>query len=287
MLRRLLPPTLLALALTACADRADQVDADLARDLQLATQTQAEPQLQDVPLETAPEQRPARPNAATQTTRARTSPAPERRTAVASAPRVPAPRPVETPRPVVEEPAPVVEQAAAPRARGIAAGTSFGLTTKGAVCTSNLPGDKIVATTTSAVIGENGAVIPAGTSVVLEVASVTPGDDATGAQIALRVLSIVLHGEPVSADASVAIESGLERGEATANNSDKKKVIGGAIAGAVIGQILGRDTRSTVVGAAAGAAAGTAAAAATRKYHACLPAGAAVRVTTTQPIVLD
>jgi hypothetical protein len=76
----------------------------------------------------------------------------------------------EEPRPVVERPAP------APATRGIAAGTSFGITTTGQVCTSNLPGDKIVATTNSAVVGENGAVIPAGTSVVLEVASVTPGD---------------------------------------------------------------------------------------------------------------
>ena len=179
------------------------------------------------------------------------------------------------------------QQAPAPSSRGIAAGTSFGLTTRGQVCTSNLRGDMVVATTTSAVVGENGATIPAGTSVVLEVASVAPGESPENAEITLRIRSIVLGDEPVPADATVAIESGLVRGEATVNNSDKKKVIGGAIAGAVLGQIMGRDTRSTVIGAAAGAAAGTAAASATRKYHACLPAGGALRVTTTQPIVLD
>lgn len=283
MLRRFLAPISLALALMACADRADQVDAELARDLELANQTPANPQFEDVPLSAAPETRPADPKPATQPARARTSPAPQRQpTPVTTVRRAPAPDPVvEEPRPVVERPAPT------PSTRGIAAGTSFGITTTGQVCTSNLPGDKIVATTNSAVSGENGAVIPAGTSVVLEVASVTPGDSPENAQIVMRVRSIVLNGEPISTDATAAVESGLVRGEATANNSDKKKVIGGAIAGAVIGQVLGRDTRSTVIGAAAGAAAGTAAASATRKYHACLPAGGSLRVTTTRPIVLN
>jgi hypothetical protein len=68
--------------------------------------------------------------------------------------------------------------------------------------------------------------------------------------------------------------------------SDKKKVIGGAVAGAVLGQILGKDTKSTVIGAAAGAAAGTIAAHKSRKYEGCLPSGATVRITLTEPLVL-
>src|SRR5439155_6362802 len=100
--------------------------------------------------------------------------------------------------------------------------------------------------------------------------------------------SIVIDDQPVSADADVAILSPLERRQVPRDkNSDRKKVIGGAIAGAVIGQILGHDTRSTVIGAAAGAAAGTAVAVASTKYDACLPAGGALRVTTSRPIVLS
>jgi uncharacterized membrane protein len=135
--------------------------------------------------------------------------------------------------------------------------------------------------------GEDGAVLPAGTTVVLEVASVTPGDTPQSAQITLRVRTIDINDQPVTADANVAIASELERRELPRDkNSDRRKVVGGAVAGAVIGQILGRDTRSTVIGAATGAAAGTAAAMAGRKYDACLPAGSTVRITTTQQIAV-
>lgn len=277
----------LALAfVTACSDRTPEVDTELARDLELATSQPAVPHLADAPLDApevaAPEPRTGRPGGESRSPRAQ-SPQPR--------PESPHPRP-ESPQPRAESPEPAAEspepspESRAPAFRGIQAGVSFGLSTRAAVCTSNLPGDKVVATVTSAVIGEDGAVIPVGTSVVLEVASVTPGSTPEDAQITLRLRSVVVGDEARNVGGSVAIESGLERGPAAASGSDKKKVIGGAIAGAVVGQILGRDTRSTVIGAATGAAAGTAAAAASRKYHACLPAGASVRVTTSQPIVL-
>lgn len=270
----------LALAfVTACSDRTPEVDTELARDLELATSQPAVPHLADAPLDApevaASEPRTGRPGGESRRPRAQ-SPQPR--------PESPQPR-AESPAPAAESPEPSPESRA-PAFRGIHAGVSFGLSTRAAVCTSNLPGDKVVATVTSAVIGEDGAVIPVGTSVVLEVASVTPGSTPEDAQITLRLRSVVVGDEARNVGGSVAIESGLERGPAAASGSDKKKVIGGAIAGAVVGQILGRDTRSTVIGAATGAAAGTAAAAASRKYHACLPAGASVRVTTSQPIVL-
>jgi len=185
----------------------------------------------------------------------------------------------------VEEPAPA--PAPAPRFRGFNAGTSFAAATTSPICTTNLPGDKIVATLTESVRGEDGAVLPAGTTVVLEVASVTPGDTPQAAQITLRVRSIEINSESVGAEANVAILSELERRQVPRDKgSDRRKVVGGAVAGAVIGQIMGRDTRSTVIGAAAGAAAGTAAAMAGRKYDACLPAGSSVRITTSQQIVV-
>lgn len=269
----------LAVALVACNDQKPQVDAELARDLELAAaQPATEPQLNDGPLEA-----PASPVAESPKPRAQS-----------------APRRVEPPRPRVDTtalrdrtPAPPVEveveqqaSEAPDRFRGLLAGTSIGVSTRAQVCTSNRPGDKIVGTVTSPVVGEDGVTIPAGTPVVLEVAAANPGDSPESAQLRLRVRSIVVDGEPRPAQGEVASETPLERGPVQASGSDRKKVIGGAIAGAVIGQVMGRDTRSTVIGAAAGAAAGTAAAAATRKYHACLPAGASVRVTTSQAIIL-
>ena len=273
----------LSLAAGACSRDSAAVDAELARDLELATAQpaqQAEPELNDGPAD-APELKVAAPTPRR---------APARRTAAPrpSVPQQTAPR-VDTTTLRSQTPAPVVEvaqQSAPAPFRGVLAGTTFGVATRSQVCTNNLPGDKIVGTVTSAVVGEDGATIPAGSTVVLEVASAAPGETAESAQLTLRVRSVVIQGEAHRVDGDVAIGSTLERGPTQASGSDRKKVIGGAIAGAIIGQVVGRDTRGTVIGAAAGAAAGSAAAAATRKYHACLPAGADVRVTTSQNIAL-
>ena len=172
--------------------------------------------------------------------------------------------------------------------RGIPAGTAFALTTKSPICTTNLPGDKITATITSDVVGENGAVIPAGSTVVLEVATVTPGDKPENASIALRIRSVLVNDVPVAVPSDVSVTSEMERHTMPRDKgSDRKKVIGGVIAGAILGQILGKDTKSTVAGAVVGGAAGAATAAATgTRYDACLPAGGTVRVTTREPVPL-
>ena len=265
------------LALAAACDRQTQSAADsaaLAADLALVAQSQpVYPQFQDTALNTRTE------------TKAPATPArvnPEGLRARNPAPR---PRPVEAVRTVETPSAP----APAPgRAPGFAAGTSFSAITSSPICTTNLPGDKIVATLDAPVEGQNGASIPAGTTVVLEVASVTPGDNPESAQISLRVRSIMINDEPVPVDANVTLASGLERREVPRDrNADRRKVVTGAIAGAVLGQIMGRDTKSTVIGAAAGTAAGAAAAAASRKFDACLPAGGVVRATTTRQITLS
>jgi glycine zipper 2TM protein len=271
-------------AVAACSDRGKQAttDSELAHDLALVNQTPATPEFNDTALSAPSDNRPApRP---TRTTTKAPAPAPrttQRRVVPA------APQRVER-APTVQEPTPTPAPApAATRARGFGSGTSFGLRTGAPICTTSLPGDKITATLTEAVTGDNGAYMPAGTTVVLEVASVTPGDNPESAQISLRVRSILLNDELVNMEGNVAIVSDLERHQIPGNkNSDRRKVVGGAVAGAIIGQIMGKDTKSTVIGAAAGAAAGTAAAAASRKYEACLPAGGSLRVTTSQPIIL-
>lgn len=270
--------------LLACSDRDAQVaDTELARDLALANQTPVYPQFADSAEVSSPEPQQIQPQPPPRQARTttRTSTTPRRPTQTV----VERPRP-SAPDPVVEQPAP----APAPEPRrvaGFGAGTTFSISTGAEVCTTNLPGDKIVATLDHPVTGENGAYLPAGTSVVLEVASVTPGDRPESAQISLRVRSIVINDEAVGVPSTVSIQSDLERRTRPDAAGEKKKVIGGAIAGAIIGQVVGRDTRSTVIGAAAGTAAGAAAAAATRKYDACLPAGSQVRVTTSQQITLS
>jgi uncharacterized protein YcfJ len=160
------------------------------------------------------------------------------------------------------------------------------MTSGGRVCTeSNRPGDKIVATVDSPISGTNGALIPAGSKVVLEVASVTPGDQA---QITFRVRALYVNDSAYSIAGMVSPSTPLERVKVQNPdaNADKKKVVGGAVAGAILGQILGHNTKSTVIGAATGAAAGAVAAKATEKYQACLPAGASLHMTLAQAVAM-
>lgn len=263
------------LLLAGCTDRkandALASDSALQKDLTLASQAPATvPELRDTavppPVAAAPAQ--ARP----------------RQSAPPPRPRVRAPeRVATTPAPVQPEPVAPAPAPAPPRGM-IASGTSLTLASDSRVCTGSAhPGDKIIAKTTQSVTGQNGAVIPAGTTVVLEVASVTPASGGAPS-LELRGRSVSLDGNSLEVSGGVASDTPLERVRSNTGSSDKKKVIGGAIAGAVLGQIMGKSTKSTVIGAAAGAAAGTAAAAATSKYEGCLPAGATLHLVLNAPL---
>jgi hypothetical protein len=197
---------------------------------------------------------------------------------VAQAPRPPVPQ--------AQEPTPAPAPAPAPAAGTIGAGTSVGMTTNNRVCAATvLAGDKFTATVTSATTGSNGATIPAGSTVVLEVASVERADPIEASRIHFHVRSIDVNGNPQPADGDVALLGSMEKVQASGGN-DRTKVIGGAIAGAVLGQIFGRSTKATVIGAAAGGAAGAAAAHATRSSDACLPQGSPLRFTLSRDIVV-
>lgn len=264
-------------AIAACADhkRTASADSDLTRDLQLAGQINAQPTFQDTALSSAA---PARAPAPTKT------PTPTPTHTARQERRLSAPAPQDV-RPSIPTPAPVPAAAPAP-AREIGAGTGIVMTSGGRVCTvSNRPGDKIVATIDSPVSGTNGALIPAGSKVVLEVASVTPGDQA---HIDFRVRGLYVNDSLYPATGTVSPTTPLERVK-VANpdaNADKKKVIGGAIAGAILGQIIGHNTKGTVIGAATGAAAGAVAAKAGEKYENCLPAGASLHMTLGQSVAM-
>jgi YmgG-like glycine-zipper protein len=270
--------------LGGCADhkRTGSADSDLSRDLQLAGQIAAQPTFQDTALSSSAA--PARQTAPERT------PTPTRRVAHREEQRrSPVPQPMDvrpnTPVATAPMPAPAPAPAAAP-ARQIGAGTSIVMTSGGRVCTEdNRPGDKIVATIDSPVSGTNGALIPAGSKVVLEIASVTPGDQGN---IQFRVRSIFVNDSSYSVAGTVTPTTPLERVKVANSdpNADKKKVIGGALAGAILGQIIGHNTKGTLIGAATGAAAGAVAAKASEKYEACLPAGASLHMTLAQAVAM-
>jgi hypothetical protein len=276
-------------ASAACSDRESTsraaADSSLARDLSLANaQTSAAPQLQDTA--TAPAPAPA------SHAQREDRPAPVR-THTARRPQVEqpaqqshaAPPPVQ-PTPVMPAPTPAQLPAATPARGEIGSGSTFALTNGSKVCTSNVPGDKIVATLNESVTGSNGAVIPSGSTVVLEVASTTPGENGTDPRIALRVKSVVVNDKTYPVSGDVTPLAPLDKTKIADGGTDKTKVVGGAIAGAILGQMIGHNTKGTLIGAAAGAATGAAVGHNSEQWAACLPAGAPLRLTLSSPIVM-
>jgi len=154
------------------------------------------------------------------------------------------------------------------------------------VCAATaLAGDKFTATVNGTTTGTNGAVIPAGSVVVLEVASIERGDPIEQSRITFRVRSIDVDGDNRPTDGDVATVGGLEPVQ-TASNNARTRVVGGAVAGAVLGRILGGSTKATVLGGAVGAAAGTAAARRGQSSDACLPNGSPLQLTLSRDLVL-
>ncbi|HKP16135.1 MAG TPA: hypothetical protein VJT85_08720 [Gemmatimonadaceae bacterium] len=275
--------------LAACGDRAASngsatADSAFARDIALAQQ-QMPPQtvFNDAPLGGAEPGVPAVEAPPPARTR-RPTPTPRRQSPPAPVARTPRPMTPE-PTPVARAPEATPSPAPGPAAGIIGAGTRIGLTMNERSCTSALVGDKFSATVSSATVGSNGAIIPAGATVVLEVTGVERADPAEASKIHFHVRAIDVNGESYPGDGSVTTLSQMET-ERVAGGSDRKKVVGGAVAGAVLGSIFGKSTKAAVIGAAAGAAAGTAAAKRSEGTRACLAEGSSLELTLSREIVM-
>ena len=292
---RLLPrvlPVLSALALLgACRDGegsdAASTDSAFVRDLALA-QSEIAPTtvFNDAPLSgsTTPAVSPAPGPARAPARTTRPAPAPRRES--------PPVRVATTPRPAPPEPRETDVQPASPPASSpasasgvIGAGTRVGMTTNGRACTSALAGDKFTATVTSTVTGSNGASIPAGSTVVLEVTSVERADPIEASRIHFHVRAIDVNGESRPGEGDLATLNQMETVRVSGGN-DRTKVVGGAVAGAILGRVLGGGTKGTLIGAAAGAAAGSAASKRSQGSVACLPEGSALQLTLSREIVV-
>ena len=288
-----MPPSRQILALLAaatlaagCRDRAPAPpDSALAQDLAMAQRSgDAGPSVfNDAPLGgSAPAPRPQPPRANAPAPRPSPRPTPRRQSPPT---RTPAPAPQQ---PVAQAPAPAQAPAAAPApAQGIiGSGSRVSMNSNARVCTADLlVGDKFTATVSTGTVGSNGAAIPAGSTVVLEVASVDRSDPIESSRITFRVRSVDVNGEPQPVAGDVAVLAPMDKVQSSSGN-DRNKVIGGAVAGAVLGKIFGKSTKATVIGAAAGAAAGTVAARNSQNSDACLPEGSPMRLTITRDIVV-
>jgi hypothetical protein len=288
--RRLGAPFVLlaALSFAACTVSDSKSDTSLARDtalnrdLQMANRDSAvQPQLKDVPA-----------------TPAEVTPAPERTTPT---PKPAATRPVTRPRPATP-PAPTTRTTASGNtetrnapgtaaASGggavgtIASGSSLSLRSNSRVCTNTYTvGQTFQATVANSVEGTNGASIPSGATVTLEVTQLKRSENANDKIIMeFAVRSVSFGGRTYPVSGTVA-NADVERVRNQPKSKDVQKVATGAAIGAIAGQILGKNTKSTVIGAAAGAAAGAGAAAATANYEGCVPDGGSIAVNLTAPL---
>ncbi|HWL39187.1 MAG TPA: YMGG-like glycine zipper-containing protein [Gemmatimonadaceae bacterium] len=294
-------PALFALAFTlgACKQGESPEDAlardsTLMRDLALANaDSSAQPQLTDVPINTAPEVAPAAPAprvSKRQTPSEILTPSRQTRPVVTT--------PRESSPPVDAPPAPVTTASGNTVTEGekgseaavgmIAGGSEISLYSGQRVCTNTYAvGDRFTASVAESVQGSNGVSIPAGATAVIEVTSAKRSENAND-DIAFEfvVRSIAFNGKtyPVSSTITYAQVDKVRDGS---TSNDAKKVATGAVIGAIAGQIFGRKTKSTVIGAATGAAAGAVVAGVTAKYDGCVPSGGRISLTLSEAMVVQ
>ena len=282
-----------ALAVAACTVKDNKSDSSLARDTALnrdlalaGKDTSMQPQLRDVPATpavTTPAPAPAA-SAPARTATPATRPSTSGRTTT-PARTAPAPRTTASGNTVTRNTSGSAGTSAGGAVGTIASGTSLALRSNARVCTNTYqPGQTFSATTTSAVTGSNGATIPAGATVQLEVTQLKRSENVNDKIVMeFAVKSVSFGGRTYPVSGSVA-DAQVERVRNQPRDKDVQKVVGGAVLGAIAGQIMGKNTKSTVVGAAAGAAAGAGVAAGTANFEGCLPDGGNVTVTLNAPL---
>jgi hypothetical protein len=259
----------LALFAGACSKKDDTAAADSAlnKDIQLANRdTSAQPALTDVPAGTAA-------NAPTTTTTSKTTTTTTKRPTTTT--KTPTTSVTSSGNTVTRNPS-----GSTTRIGTIPAGATLNLAAGSTVCTNtNHIGDRFNASVTNAIVGSNGAVIPAGATAVVEVTDLKRSENANdNVVMGFRVVSVNFGGHtyPISATTSYADVSKVKN---QPKSKDVQKVIGGAAIGAIAGQILGKSTKATVIGGAVGAAAGAGAAAATANYEGCVNSGSRITAT--------
>ena len=282
-------------AISACGDKSEkQLNGSPAREIQLAPSAAAQPQLNDVPApktaEAAPAPKKVAPKPAQTASVAKADPhtvlvkrlnTPDG-IAPASEPALP---PATIPVGSGAAPAPVAA-AAAPSTGVVAAGTTLAVKPLARVCTNTFKvGERFTATLSETVGGSDGAVIPAGSSVVLRVDEATRSENGKDSlRLSFSVVSLRIGQQSYEVQGHVTQTTPLEKVRVQTTGDQAKKVGAGALIGALAGQLLGKNTKSTVIGGAVGAAAGAAVAAGTADYDGCVPANANLSVALDAPL---
>lgn len=269
---------------------ASALDSTLSRDLTLAASATPNVAIGDTAVRNAPSAPLPPPESPRPSPRAEL-PAKRPAPAAARTPRpTPTPASAPAPAPVAVTPAPAPTpapmEAEAPAARrSLGAGVELTGPTIAPICSrANRPGDRFVVSLNSEVTSPDGARLPAGTPVLVELARV----DSTSGEMSFRLRGVQVQGEFYPAEGTVKVVDGaMTERKVSKGGSDAGKVATGAVIGGILGRVMGGGARGTIIGAAGGAAAGTIAAARNSTIERCLSAGATLSTTLTAPLVLS
>lgn len=271
-----------ALVVLACS-KSPQVGAgnadSLKRDLELA------PVAANQPLNDAPKTSPAPSAAETPAPRSHGNAQPAARRS---------PRPAPSGGPVAAKEASPVAPAAAPAPLPVAeltlpSGTAIQASLQDSINSRrNRVGDMVEARVAHDITDPAGrVVIPSGATVQLTITDLAPakGKGAADGKLAFQVNSVMVNGQNYAVSAQVQPVHHELRGRGI-SAGEAEKVGAGTAIGAIAGRIIGGNATGAVVGGVVGAAGGTAVAVETASRDVVVPAGTAVDLTLTSPLVV-
>lgn len=256
-----------SLACSNADTRADKVDTAGITDLELARNPASAPQLNDIP-------QPVTPSAVDTAPPPAAAPTPREAPLGAAPGRMPTRLPRE-PKAAVAA-AVVQERETAPIARKapqvISAGTELGTTSARQLCSNTIRvGEELELTLARPIEGSNGAVVPGGATVMVNVTSLADNT------IKVEPTSLRFGDQALPLEGTAIVEN-LATSTPRGSNAKKGAAVG-ALVGGIGGLLRGRNIRDVATGVVAGGAAGTAVGAATAGAVTC--SGDPARVTIT------
>lgn len=165
--------------------------------------------------------------------------------------------------------------------RELTFGTTLTGRTNSQICSrANRPGDRMVITTTADVYGANGAKLPAGSQIVVELTEPEAGSD-----FSFRARSVQVDTGMLPVFGTVRVEAKTTDRKTEKDGAEKQSVFGAAMKGAILGGLLG-GRKGAMIGAAGGVTAGTVANRRNTITEQCLESGISLSVILSAPLVL-
>ena len=154
--------------------------------------------------------------------------------------------------------------------------------TNGQICArANRPGDKLVITTTTDSFGPDGARLPAGSQIVVEMTA-----PEAGSEFAFRAKSVQVDTALLPIYGTVRVDSPNQTTRTVQpEGAEKKSTLGTAMKGAILGGLLG-GRKGAIIGAAGAVAAGAVIDRRNAVSEHCLPSGVSLSVILSAPLVL-